>query len=346
MDDSRLSHLNNLLLKEPQEDYPTKSRIHLLKSFHQENCFVKREDELGFGISGTKFRKYKFLIPILRRYKKIAVVGTPFSNHTLGITQLLVENQIHPILFLKKSFSTQLKGNFLFLNLLIPSSSIQWIEAKNWGNIEQIASDFIGKEGFVLNEGARVFPAFLGALSLPMDIIRNEQENGLSFDHIFIDVGMGYSASALILGFAYLKKQSHLHLLLLADHQQVFLDQLYQLKDCFEKWLDQTIETLPSLTTYYPSLAPSFGSINRKIFAYTIEMGHQEGFFLDPIYSSKLFYEAQKIIETNPLQGKVLVIHSGGALTLSGFQEQLSEQISLSQKKSIPIDILDIKKKI
>jgi 1-aminocyclopropane-1-carboxylate deaminase len=33
---------------------PHRSRIHALRSFSRGYCFVKRDDELGFGVSGTK----------------------------------------------------------------------------------------------------------------------------------------------------------------------------------------------------------------------------------------------------------------------------------------------------
>ncbi len=51
---------------EPLADYQLQSRTHLLKNF--KNIYIKRDDELSFGISGSKIRKYASLIPNLLRH--------------------------------------------------------------------------------------------------------------------------------------------------------------------------------------------------------------------------------------------------------------------------------------
>ena len=48
--------------------FPLQTRVHPLHSFKRlnSNVFVKRDDETGFGIGGSKFRKYASLIPFLK----------------------------------------------------------------------------------------------------------------------------------------------------------------------------------------------------------------------------------------------------------------------------------------
>src|SRR5579883_147233 len=127
---SKMDVLSIRLDEEPHEDYPTHSRVHPLREFP---CvFVKRDDELGFGISGSKFRKYRCLIPQLREKKEVIVLGGPSSNHVLSLTQLLIENGIQPILYLKGPPPVHTGGNFHYLQMLVPSSSIQWIPKADW----------------------------------------------------------------------------------------------------------------------------------------------------------------------------------------------------------------------
>ncbi len=317
--------LSSLLEKLPHADYPVNSRVHPLRSFG-DNCFVKRDDELGFGISGSKFRKYRFLVPFLRTqgYKRICVIGGTYSNNVLSITQLLIENGLEPILFLRGEKPAQLVGNFLLLSTLISGASIHWVSKDEWHRVDEIASEYAKtiENAYVISEGAQDFLAFLGALTLPLDIIRNEEHLGLSFDRIFIDVGTGLTASALLLGFQYLQKEIEVHLLHLADDEEDFKKRLSSFQVQFENWVQEAIP-FPEFITHTPTLAPSFGSTNKAIFRFIKLIAQQEGFFLDPIYSAKLFHESKLLMESSSFTGNTLIIHSGGALTLLGFQKQL-----------------------
>lgn len=326
MSSDRYLFLQSKLNEESCEKYPCHSRIHPLHSFPR--GFVKRDDELGFSISGTKFRKYRTLIPFLRQQqcKQVIIIGGPFSNHVLGITQLLIENGIEPILFLKGVSSPRVKGNFAFLQMLVTGHSIHWIPKGQWHEVEILAARYAGNQQnvFVLPEGAPLFPAFLGALTLPLDIMRNENEENTVFEHIFFEVGTGLSAAALLLGLAFLEKPTHCHLLLVAETEEIFFHQLRALHVHFENWLGQKCPFPAHFTCHRSSIAPSFGSTNNTLFNFIKEIAHLEGLFLDPIYSGKLFYHAKKMLEKEPLSGNILLIHSGGAWTLSGFEEQLA----------------------
>jgi 1-aminocyclopropane-1-carboxylate deaminase len=311
-----LSFLENHLKKEPEENYPKNSRIHPLNTFP--NGFVKREDELGFGISGTKFRKYCRLISFLRSFHEVIIIGGPYSNHVLGITQLLIENGIQPVLFLKGMLPKAI-GNFFFLQMLVEPSSIHWIPVKEWENVLEMAKKEAKETTFILPEGAPLFPCFLGALSLPLDILRNEKEEKISFDHIFIDVGTGYTAAALMLAFAFIEKKVTCHFLITAGTEVEFLVTCKKLHGEFQQWLGQNFHFPTSFICQKPELSPSFGSTNAQTFQFIKEMARKEGFFLDPIYSAKLFYNAYAHIDK--ISGNVLLIHSGGALSLAGFQK-------------------------
>ncbi len=328
LDTQALEFLEKKLSEYPSYNYPVSSRIHPLNQFPK-GFFVKREDELGFGISGCKFRKYRTLFPYLQQqgYKEIVVVGSAFSNHVLSITQLIIENGLQPTLFVKGPKPTLFKGNFLFLETLLPQSSFHWISKEEWPQLSSYIDLYMSSREsiYVIPEGAALFPAFIGALTLPLDIIRNEQEMGISFHHIYMEVGTGYSACALLLGLAFLKKKSICHLLHVADTEKAFTHRLQYLHGEFSKWLEMDAPFPEHVESMFPTLAPSFGSTNKKVFQFIAQTAREEGFFLDPIYSAKLFYEVRRQYQdtTLPDGENALIIHSGGALTLAGFQEQL-----------------------
>jgi 1-aminocyclopropane-1-carboxylate deaminase/D-cysteine desulfhydrase-like pyridoxal-dependent ACC family enzyme len=332
VDQKNLAVLRNKLAGCPQCDYPVHSRIHSLKSFatvSTGNFFVKREDELSFGISGSKIRKYRTLIPHLleTECREAIVVGSAYSNNVLSIAQVLIENGILPTFFLRGPKPVKQTGNFLFLQMMADENSIHWIEGKERARMEDLAFEYAAsrQNATVIPEGASLFSGFLGALTLPLDILKNEEACELSFDHVFVDAGTGYTAAAVLLGFAFLRKSTQCHVLLLAEEEVIFIQKLHALHGAFEQWLGVECPFPTRFQCQRSPVCPSFGSTNQLLFKFMIETAKSEGFFLDPIYSAKLFYHAKHTQET--LEGNVLVIHSGGAWTLSGFQEQIASQI-------------------
>lgn len=324
---SPLEFLTAVLQEIAQEDFPVQSRVHRLNGFHFSDCqcYVKREDELGFGISGSKMRKYRTLLPFLRKenFDAVIVIGGAYSNNVLGIVQLLKEMGLKFKLFLKGPPSGEPKGNFLFLKMFVKEHEIVWIK-DNWDQVEQQAADYIsttGIKGFILSEGSSVSASFPGVLSLPLDIVRNEQQHAIDFNHIIIDSGTAMTAIGLILAYSWLKKITLIHVYLLGGDEKHFFGQLKRWQKEFEGLLHSKIGILDQFRLHKPTNALSFGSTNAQLFAEIKQVAAEEGFLVDPIYSGKLFYESRKLIPS--LRGNILLVHSGGALSLTGFQEMI-----------------------
>lgn len=331
--DSLVESLQKHLECKPQFNYPVQSRVHPLQSFQFPgmNCFVKREDELGFGISGSKIRKYRSLIPwlIINGFEEVAVIGSASSNHVLSISQLLIENNIKPTLFLRGDPSYSMKGNCVLSSLFIPSSSIYWFLKKEWHEVEIKAQEYASSQPhvvFVLPEGGCAPASLPGSLTLAVDIVRNEKEGGIAFDHIFIEAGTGFMASALILGLNWLKSYATVHVLLLADDEDSFYKRLRNCQEMFNDLFDLNEMLSPNPQNFLlhsPELTKGFGQTSPLVFQTIKQMAQEEGFLTDPVYSAKLFCEGKRILSSREFNGNILFIHSGGALTLMGFQDEL-----------------------
>ena len=323
---------------QPLADYPYHTRIHKLKTFNTSTltCYVKRDDELSFGISGSKLRKYLSLIPYLlaKQIKTAILIGSSHSNNIVGLSQLLIENGIEPHLFLLRDKTYPLKGNLLLSRLLVPEKNIHWVPRQEWFRVEELAQiychGFDKKQAYIISEGASVLPALPGALTLALDILQNEQGLVKPFEHVFIDAGTGLMAIASILAFSWLQRDTKIHVLLLAENKTAFFQKLALFKPEFERLINEKIELdfLPErVQVYQPSMAKSFGATNQTIFKTIQNIAQQEGFLTDPIYSSKLFIEAKQVITQQKLSGNSLIIHSGGGLSLLGFQAQLQKRV-------------------
>ncbi len=306
------------------------SRAHRLRvSPHSQiDCYVKREDELSFGISGSKLRKYASLLPYCAQCgMEVAIVGSPFSNHVLSITQLLIEWGLPFTLFLQGPPPSKKQGNFFFLSWLYPESSIVWVDSvplkltPEWTySLEKQQN----KSFFWVPIGGACKEAFPGSLTLALDLVRNEKDLGVAFDHIFIDSGTGMMAASLITAFHYLEKNACFHVVQLAGSKEDLLLQIDLSVQYLEELTQKPLSRPERYEVLYPTIGRSFGSTPKSVFHRIEQTARQEGFFLDPIYTAKLWNESLRQMQS--LQGKALLIHSGGALSLSGFQEFAPEK--------------------
>ncbi len=304
-----------------------KSRIHPLKTFPN-GCYVKRDDELSFGISGSKYRKYSSLIHYLQKAKinKVALVGSSFSNHILGMVQLLIEKEIDYHLYLLKSHEHRPVGNLGLIHLFSNPCKIDYLDHDQWHLKDDIIPKMLGENDFYIPEGGSCFESLYGSISLAFDIASNEKSISKTFDTIFIDAGTGFSACGLLLGLSLLEKKPHVYIIQLYHEPSKFLSNLAFFKNEIEKRHNISL-SLPPFTLHRSMIGASFGSVSEKIFDEITFYAKKEGFLLDPIYSAKLFATAKSILSDHCIESSSLIIHSGGALTLMGFQEQLFSKI-------------------
>lgn len=323
----RLYYLENILSRVPLEEYPQNSRVHRLPSFDTDKLksYIKREDELGFAANGSKLRKYLSAIPHIESLMplEVALIGNPYSNHILSMTCLLKQKRIPYTVFLEGRREEKKVGNAFFSALITEEENIHWITQEGFSSMDEeaIQSHFekkLNKKFFWVPMGAAFQPSFAGSLTLGIDIIRNEKNLQCHFTHIFIDAGTAMMAAALLLLFSFIQKNTHLHIVQMAGNQETFARQLQLCRSYFSELFYEEIETLCPHELCSPTLAPSFGSVNSSLFAFIAQIARTEGVFLDPLYNAKLFFACKKKLAF--LEGNALFIHSGGALSLSGFQ--------------------------
>jgi len=72
-----------------------------------------------------------------------------------------------------------------------------------------------------------------------------------------------------------------------------------------------------------PTATGNFGKTHPFIFQFIRQIAQEEGFLTDPVYTAKLFFEGKHILSKGETPGNVLFLHSGGALSLTGFLDQL-----------------------
>lgn len=330
--------LQELLEKFIDTSYNLHTRIHPVNSYIQAGnteIFIKREDELSSGISGSKYRKFAGLIPFFKanNFDEIAVIGSAYSNNVVAALQLLNENKIHCKLFLLESHHDKPGGNALFIKMLLRNKDdIFRLKRDEWPEVENIASKYAiaakeknNKKVFVLTEGAAVKEAIPGAMTIAQDILLNEKQLNKEFQHIFIDSGTGTSAIGLILGLQFLQvKDRNIYITLIAGDEPFFRAQLEKFTREIQEFTGIPFTALHQNKLHFlkPATAASFGAINATVLEETLKIAKEEGILMEPVYSVKHFYTAKKFIAENNISGHTLIIYNGGSLGLAGFQER------------------------
>lgn len=326
------SNLKNLTTFNPFF-YPH-SRSHLLNlSFPDSQCFIKREDELGGVFNGSKIRKYYALIPFLvkNHIETVLIKGGAYSNAIAALVPLLIENRIKPVLFLRGEPDSIKEGNLFYLHLFKKACEIHWVDRTHWPRVDQDILNHqqcLTEKTMILPEGASCSESFPGALTLAINVVQNQQELGISFDHIFVESGTGMTAIALILGLQYLKSPAIVHVLDLTRQGALFTDFLHHLYQGFTAFISNTSGDIldaplaDNYRLYAPTLGSSFGVVNTKIVEKILNFAYSEGIILDPIYAAPLFLETCEYIQKNNLKGNFLFIHNGGTLALEGYKHK------------------------
>ncbi len=309
--------------KKTLEPFCLESRSHLLRGsfFKQHSVSIKRDDQLSFSVSGSKLRKYASLLPQIQT-SHVTLIGSAFSNHLVSLIPLLLEKGVDYSIFLLETKS-KVQGNFYLLKELSINHELIFVPRSSWHQVEQLACNYtqnLNRSSLIIPEGAFMKESLRGALTLCEDIFRDTNPN-----HIFMDSGSGFQAISTLLGCSYIERCVTFHIVIMAGTKEEFESKLQALKTLLEKSLGDTIDNICDYKLYYPSVLKSFGSTSRTLFKFIKEFYRDEGILLDPIYSSKLFIEAQTILKKELFDGHSLIIHSGGGLTLLGFPDMFKE---------------------
>jgi 1-aminocyclopropane-1-carboxylate deaminase/D-cysteine desulfhydrase-like pyridoxal-dependent ACC family enzyme len=152
-----------------------------------------------------------------------------------------------------------------------------------------------------------------------LDILRNEQEKKISFDHICIDAGTGLMAAALTLCNHWLSRSSQIHVIQMAGKEGEFAAMLRQASEwALQLGFDASPAPLPEL--YRPGTARSFGSVNARVREEVRFLARNCGLLAEPVYVAKLFLSFREDARLQALEGNVLLIHSGGGTGLMGWE--------------------------
>lgn len=292
---------------------PLRSRCAPFEISGKPAIWIKRDDELSFGASGSKVRKYASLVPALvaAGTTDALVLGARNSNNVLAGAQLLTEAGIRCHLFLRSPRDPELPDTvFDLARQLVPEERITHVPRAEWderlSRVGQLRAAMARQERMlaVIPEGGSRLESLPGAMTLGLDIRRNERELGREFSDVFIEAGTGLSAIGLALGLAVEPgRRRKLHVLCTAVKNNQFL-RLYR------RWTAGAGGRVPEVAVYDAGPVPVQWPAGAM--AALAEISQATGILFDPYYSGRLLPVVGAALDSGAVGPDTLLVHTGG----------------------------------
>lgn len=309
-----------------------KSRLTRLSGFG-EHAWLKRDDELSFGISGSKLRKIAAQLHVWQTEKvsKLVAIGGLRSNHLVALAQVAREFDLDLSLIFKVTSPPRAQkildsnlGNAFLINLLTTSDQRYFCRDDNEVAeiIDRIKSQYASEILRVLPEGGFGRSSLLGGVSLGAELLEHHEKHDVK--HIFLDVGSGGLALTCLYYLLAKLYTGTVHLVVMAAGFD-FEDRWNTVMN----WFDDCEAPIPNrisehVKIHRPYTAASFGAVNRTVKNEILRIAREEGVLCDPCYNAKLLFTARQIIRDDKLC-RVLIVQSGGTTSLFGYQNNILE---------------------
>jgi 1-aminocyclopropane-1-carboxylate deaminase/D-cysteine desulfhydrase-like pyridoxal-dependent ACC family enzyme len=270
--------------------------------------WIKRDDELGLGVGGSKVRKYASVVAHAchHRPQYVVVEGSLNSNNVLGLLPLLHSYGLQVALAVPHSHSPHL-GNAPWVHAMCQGHVLH---ANTTAGMEMpYYQQLLESESiFVVREGACQVEALPGALTLAQEILTLLAQSKEPIDRIYIDAGTGLSAAALLLGLRYASIHIPVYITSIACKAGELVNTLNRLFVDWQHFTQANATIVPSnYEVLTPTTARSFGSVNASIKSEWLAQMDALRMPLDLTYTAKHFLTAKIHLETQPCGGAVVV---------------------------------------
>lgn len=270
---------------------------------------IRREDLLGKGISGNKFRKLKY--NILKAsdlgFKKVITFGGAFSNHILAASYLakLYDFEVIGVIRGEELANTavlnptlaQAKANGMRLDFVTRAEYKNKEEQSFLNTLKSKYGEF-----YLLPEGGTNDLAIKGC-----EEIITDADN--KYDYVCCAVGTGGTVSGLINA--------------ANDNQKVL--GFAALKGDFLTTTVEELVTKKNWEIYHDYHFGGYAKVNAELIAFINDFKNKTGILLDPIYTGKMMYGIMDLIKKRsfPKNTSILAIHTGGIQAIEGMNQLL-----------------------
>ena len=274
--------------------------------------YVKRDDMTGLALGGNKVRKLEYLLADAKKQdaEVVFTTGGAQSNHAMLTAAACRKMGMEPVLILKKRGVTARQGNQLLEHLM--GVDVRFLDTDDYADIyaemDRVGKS-TGKSYYKIPCGGSNAMGTLGYV----DCVREIADQGMAFDYIVCAEGSGGTMAGLALG-AKLYMPNARVVGMMVDNDP-FEEITVRLMREAAALLNADVQVSNSDFELRDLCGPGYAIPSEEGNAAVALMAHEEGLFLDPVYTGKAFaglVAMAKKGEFNP-SDRVLFLHSGGA---------------------------------
>ena len=280
------------------------------------NIDIKREDLLGDGISGNKFRKLKYNILEAQRlgYSKIITFGGAYSNHIMAASYIKKQYGIDVIGVIRgEELEGNIEGNPTLALAQENGMQFHFVTRAQYrlkteeSFIEGLKAQY--GDFYLLPEGGTNAMAIKGC----EEILTAEDAK---YDYVCCAVGTGGTVAGIINS-----SLPHQHVIGFSALKGDFL------KDDVSKLVNK--DNWHIETNYHFG---GYAKVTTELIEFMNDFKTETGILLDPIYNGKMLFGIHDLMKSGYFSKNtsILAIHTGGQQAISGMNKML-------QKKGMPL---------
>ena len=303
------------------------------------DLWMKRDDCTGLALGGNKTRKLEFVLAQtqLKGHDTIVSTGPITSNHTMmtAVAARQVGIKVHCVI--GGTRPKKITGNLLLLDYLGASLHFSPMNfarpsVTDFRLLQKSCQDVVEQtRGYWIPAGGSMPEAEPGYMKAILEISR-QRGGGFNFDYVVLAIGTGSTTTGILLGLALAGIKSQV--LAVSVGSQHAAKKVYKrptpealfLKSAEHFGLPLDAKSIPAHNVVFGFAEEGYGIPNSKSDRAIRLMAEREGYFLDPVYTSKAFAGLLTMVENGQISAgsRVLFIHTGGLSMITSPEKRYS----------------------
>lgn len=301
------------------------------------DVFIKRDDELGFGLGGNKTRKLEYELAHAKklRARKVVTFGGLQSNHARLTAANAVRLGIEPHLFYFSKRPASLQGNLLLNQVL--GARLHFVPFGKGGDgsatiestirlVKLVATAYVGAHYFVPVGGHSVRGA-LGYARAAFELDEQARALGIEQAQVILAAGTGGTLAGLLAGFALCESTLRVTAIDIGRLWKNFRASIAHLttETCARLGKAVTFRAADVALVEERYVGKAYAVLTPECRAALEMLARSEGIFLDPVYTGKAFAGMLDMLRRAELEREVPIIflHTGGAPGLFAYADEL-----------------------
>jgi len=280
--------------------------------------YCKRDDLTAFGLGGNKTRKLELLVGEALEHgcDTLVTCGGAQSNFCRLTASAGVAAGMRVHLVLGGGRPERETGNLILDRLL--GADIHHVSSSRWDDWEAQSDALVeelesaGRKVFKIPIGGSVPTGAIGYVAAFLEILRDEERLGVSFDHIIHATGSGGTQAGLVAGKALTEWQGKISGISVSAGRKEMEAIVYELASHTAALLGGKVDR-ESVLVDDRFIGPAYGVSTPEGEKAIRLFARQEGVFLDRVYTGKAASGLLAGIKEGGITGaRILFLHTGG----------------------------------